>query len=207
MKVHPAPRKRNITLRYDVSSTLSEATALAACRQKKLRRLPHIFAKVLELPFRSDADVSIQETADSFRFVVSTDEEEVGADARAQTVEIYPGVTKIVIRGNGDVDFAAGGLELDVWRFRLPAETMPEMATAGYSDGELVVTVPKDANFEGLDGGDDEGGVWGGLARKSFDSHLRSSLKTSCHCLTEEDVLVCQVDVELILSEPKGIAG
>lgn len=162
MKVHPAPRKRNITLRYDVASTLSEATALAACRQKKLRRLPHIFAKVLELPFRSDADVSIQETADSFRFVVSTDEEEVGADARAQTVEIYPGVTKIVIRGNGDVDFAAGGLELDVWRFRLPAATMPEMATAGYSDGELVVTVPKDANFEGLDAGGDEGGVWGG---------------------------------------------
>ncbi|KAL3517591.1 hypothetical protein ACH5RR_020180 [Cinchona calisaya] len=141
MKVHPVPRKRNITLRYDIASTISQANALA-CRQKKLRRLPHIFAKVIELPFYSDADVSIEETSDYLKFVVATDD--VGDDVRAHTLEIYPGVTKILIREN---DVAGGSLvddlELDLWRFRLPASTRPELATAAYVDGELVVTVPK----------------------------------------------------------------
>jgi len=159
MKIHPAPRKRNITIRYDVASTnLSESTALA-CRQKKLRRLPHIFAKVLVLPFHSDADVSIQETPDYFRFVVTTDEDDIGGDVRAETVEIHPGVTKIVIRGSEVGGFEEDGLGLDVWRFRLPESTVPEMATAAYAGGELVVTVPKDANFDDVDSGDD---VWGG---------------------------------------------
>ncbi|KAG6415105.1 hypothetical protein SASPL_122507 [Salvia splendens] len=48
MKVHPAPRKSNITLRYDVTSLLAQANG---CRQKKLRWLAHIFAKILELRF------------------------------------------------------------------------------------------------------------------------------------------------------------
>lgn len=37
---------------------------------------------------------------------------------------------------------------------------MPEMATSGYTDGELAVEVLKDASYEGLDG-DDEEGVFG----------------------------------------------
>ncbi|KAL6978544.1 hypothetical protein U1Q18_020212 [Sarracenia purpurea var. burkii] len=160
MKVHPAPKKRNITLRYDIASALSEANALA-CRQKKLRRLPHIFAKVLELPFHSDADVLIEETSGCFRFVVNT--EDVGGDVRAQTVEIYPGVTKIVIRGRGTngLNFSVDELELDMWRFRLPASTRPELARAAYNDGELTVTVPKDANLDDSDVDDDEEEVWG----------------------------------------------
>ncbi|GFZ19705.1 hypothetical protein Acr_28g0004100 [Actinidia rufa] len=153
MKVHPAPKKRNITLRYDVASALSEA------KQKKLRRLPHIFAKVLELPFHADADVSVQETSDRFRFVVNTDDIG-GEDIRAHTIEIYPGVTKIVIRGTEVLDLAVGELELDMWRFRLPSSTKPELATAAYSDGELVVTVPKDVSFGGSDVDDGEE-VWG----------------------------------------------
>lgn len=162
MKVHPAPRKRNITLRYDIASSLSQANALA-CRQKKLRRLPHIFAKVLELPFHSDADVSIEETADHLKFVVPTDD--VGDDVRAHTLEIYPGVTKILIREN---DVAGGGLlldelELDFWRFRLPASTRPELATAAYVDGELVVTVPKGRGDE--DVGEAETGAIGGAGQ------------------------------------------
>ncbi|KVI06415.1 hypothetical protein Ccrd_015226 [Cynara cardunculus var. scolymus] len=60
MKVHPAPNKRNITVRYDFGSQSNAAATI--CHQKKLRRLPHIFAKVLELPFYADADVSIEET-------------------------------------------------------------------------------------------------------------------------------------------------
>ncbi|MCE0481979.1 hypothetical protein HAX54_040257 [Datura stramonium] len=145
MKVHPVPRKRNITLRYDIASALSQANALVG-RQKKLRRLPHIFAKVLELPFNSDADVSIEETTDSLRFVIPTDD--AGDNIRAHTVEIYPGVTKIVIRGDNVLDSSVGEFELDLWRFRLPPSTLPELATADFADGELVVTVPKDPDEE-----------------------------------------------------------
>ncbi|KAL3531328.1 hypothetical protein ACH5RR_010650 [Cinchona calisaya] len=164
MKVHPVPRKRNITLRYDIASTLSQANAAlgGACRQKKLRKLPHIFAKVLELPFHSDADVSIEETSDFLKFVVATDD--VRDDVRAHTLEIYPGITKILIREN---DAVAGSfvdeLELDLWRFRLPASTRPELATAAYVDGELVVTVPKGV-AEDVDEADD--GDIGGGARQ-----------------------------------------
>ncbi|KAK3001337.1 hypothetical protein RJ639_021617 [Escallonia herrerae] len=158
MKVHPAPKKRNITLRYDIASTLSQSNSLTG-RQKKLRRLPHIFAKVLELPFHSDADVLVQETPDSLRFVAATDD--IGAaDIRAHAVEICPGVTKIIVRGSNFLDPCLDELELDVWRFRLPVATRPELATAAYGDGELVVTVPKGIN-EDDDGGD--GGLSVGL--------------------------------------------
>ncbi|XP_076919593.1 uncharacterized protein LOC143580469 [Bidens hawaiensis] len=134
MKVHPTPPNRNITLRYD-------ADAAVTGRQKKLRRLPHIFAKVLELPFYSD--VSVEETANSFKFVVDTDDD-IGTDIAAHTIEIVPGVTKIVVRGVRLIgSFEVNEVELKVWRFRLPAYTHPELATAAFSDGELVVTVPK----------------------------------------------------------------
>ncbi|XP_004242529.1 uncharacterized protein [Solanum lycopersicum] len=126
MKVHPV-----------TSNVLSPANG-SVCRKKKLRRLPHIFAKVLELPFHSDSDVSIHETSDSLRFVIPTDD--VGDNIRAHIVEIYPGVTKIVIRADNVFD---SSLDLDLWRFRLPATTLPELASARFSDGELVVTVPK----------------------------------------------------------------
>ncbi|KAJ8527249.1 hypothetical protein K7X08_029726 [Anisodus acutangulus] len=148
MKVHP------VTLQNDIISTFSPA-----CRQKKLRRLPHIFAKVLELPLHSDADVSIEETSDSLRFVITTDD--IRDNIRAHIVEIYPGVTKIVIRGDNVFDSSLPGLELDLWRFRLPAVTVPELATADYSDGELVVTVPKGADDDG--GGDGDIGGAGRL--------------------------------------------
>ncbi|XAR61191.1 hypothetical protein NMG60_11034824 [Bertholletia excelsa] len=163
MKVHPVPKKRNITLRYDIASTLAEANALT-CRQKKLRRLPHIFAKVLELPFCSDADVFVEETSDCFRFIIDTDE--IGDDIRAHTIEIFPGVTKIVIRETDVLDLSMDELELDMWRFRLPPSTRPELASAEYSDGELVVTVPKDVGFDGSDAeevwGEGNGGIGAG---------------------------------------------
>ncbi|KAK9281705.1 hypothetical protein L1049_004609 [Liquidambar formosana] len=155
MKVHPTPKKRNIALRYDVASTLSEATRLAFNKQKKLRRLPHIFAKVLELPFHSDADVSVEETPDSLRFAAPTDG--VGDDVHAHSVEIYPGVTKIVMRGNNLLDLSLDELALDMWRFRLPPCSRPEMASAAYRDGELVVIVPKGAVSEEEEDGDDVG--------------------------------------------------
>ncbi|XP_076946758.1 uncharacterized protein LOC143618418 [Bidens hawaiensis] len=129
MKVHPAPDRRNTTVHYNQPNPTD-------CRQKNLRRLPHIFAKVLELPFYSDADVTVHETPESLRFVVDTDDHNIIAAAHA--IEIYPGVTKVVVGGG------AHEMEIDVWRFRLPECTVPELATASFSHGELVVVVPKE---------------------------------------------------------------
>ncbi|KAF7806866.1 nodulin 22 [Senna tora] len=153
MKVHPVPRKRNITIQYDVNARnpISEAQALLGLANKKLRRLPHVFSRVLELPFRSDADVSVEESPDFFRFVAETDG--IG-DVQAHTVEIHPGVTKIVVRESGSVELLLDELELDLWRFRLPESTRPELASAVFVDGELVVTVPK--GEEELGNGEDE---------------------------------------------------
>ncbi|KAL8485231.1 hypothetical protein ACS0TY_027507 [Phlomoides rotata] len=113
---------------------------------KKLRRLPHVFSKVLELPFRSDADVAVEEGPNFFRFVVKI---MVGPDAvvgnvRAHAVEIHPGVIKIVVRNdNKHVKLPLDELEIDTWRFRLPSSTLPKLATAVFVDGKLTVMVPK----------------------------------------------------------------
>lgn len=122
MKVHPAP--------------------------SRLQKLPHVFAKVLQLPFHSDAEVSVQETSESFLFTATTDDMSL-QNVRAHVIEIYPGVMKVVIRemeGGGD-DFLLDEYELDLWRFRLPASSRPEMATAKCFAGELVITVPKSMNL------------------------------------------------------------
>ncbi|KAK1428307.1 hypothetical protein QVD17_17139 [Tagetes erecta] len=155
MKVHPSSNKRNITVRYDFNSQSTAGASI--CRQKKLRRLPHIFGKLLELPFYSDADVSIHETSESLRFVVDTDDD-IGTDIAAHTVEICPGVIKVVVRNEGSCVASGVGVgdgDLSLWRFRLPEYTQAELATAAFSDGELVVTVPKDVNLQRNEG------VWG----------------------------------------------
>ncbi|KAH6769911.1 heat shock protein [Perilla frutescens var. hirtella] len=115
---------------------------------KKLRKLPHVFGKVLELPFRSDADVAVEEGPDFFRFVVKikVDGGAAVGDVRAHAVEIHPGVIKIVVRNDHKlscVELFLDKLELDTWRFRLPSSSLPELATAAFFDGKLVVTVPK----------------------------------------------------------------
>ncbi|GJR08013.1 hypothetical protein Tco_0790665 [Tanacetum coccineum] len=134
MKIHPSPHTHNTTVRHTTSH-----------RTKKLRRLPHIFEKVLELPFLPDADVSIYETSDSLKFVVDTDfDDDLG---RIDTVEICAGVIKVVVSCGG----IGGEMEVDeLWRFRLPGYTLPELATARFGGGELVVTVPKEAVDEGV---------------------------------------------------------
>ncbi|CAN6181394.1 unnamed protein product [Urochloa humidicola] len=157
MRVHPAPRKRTIAVQR-----CAAAAAGGALGGKKLRRLPHIFAKVLELPFAADADVSVEEDAAALRFVAAAVDGFSPAGARAHAVEIHPGVTKVVVRdlspgiggAHDDDDDGAAAFELDRWRFRLPPCTLPAMATATYAEGELVVIVPKGA---GPDDGDGDG--------------------------------------------------
>ncbi|XP_065863288.1 uncharacterized protein [Euphorbia lathyris] len=149
MKVHPMPKKRNnITIQYyfndPAAGNINNRRDPGS--HKKLRRLPHIFSRVLELPFRSDADVSVEENPDCFRFVAETDN--IG-EVRAHTIEIHPGVVKIVIRPNGYLELSSlDDLELDMWRFRLPESTRPELASAILTDGELIVTVPKGGEVE-----------------------------------------------------------
>lgn len=137
MKVHPSTKKRN-TLRSQ-HAVVSSASSNA----KKLWRLPHVFANVLELPLRSDTDVAVEETPHSFRFIASA--KGIPNGVRAHAIEILPGMTRIVIKGIDDSELMVGQLHLglDRWRFRLPAWTKPAMATAVCSGGKLVVTVPK----------------------------------------------------------------
>ncbi|KAF2325216.1 hypothetical protein GH714_025358 [Hevea brasiliensis] len=116
---------------------------------KKLKRLPHVFARVLELPFNSDAEVFVQETKECFRFVANGGDITITDDFQAHVIEILPGVTKIAIRGAQSVDRASvEDLDIDMWRFRLPTTTFPKMTSARCIGGQLVVTVPKTLNFE-----------------------------------------------------------
>ncbi|XP_047937851.1 uncharacterized protein LOC125185368 [Salvia hispanica] len=115
----------------------------------KLRKLPHVFGKVLELPFRSDADVAVEEGPDFFRFIAKA--KVSGGVVRAHAVEIHPGVIKIVVRNDDHklnssscgVELFIDKLELDTWRFRLPSSALTELSTAAIGDGKLVVKVPK----------------------------------------------------------------
>ncbi|KAL3578177.1 hypothetical protein D5086_019681 [Populus alba] len=163
MKVHPLPKKRNnITIQFYDHRGDPLVSSSGGSQHKKLRRLPHIFSRVLELPFRSDADVSVEENPDCFRFVAETDNN-IG-EVRAHTVEIYPGVTKIVIRPNGYLELSPlDDLELDMWRFRLPETTRPELARAVLADGELIVTVPKGEEVEDEGNGNNNNGEFRGV--------------------------------------------
>ena len=156
MKVHPLPRKRNIAVRNNPNSrnSLEDQSLL---NHKKLRRLPHVFSRVLELPFRSDADVLVEENPDCFRFIAETDGN-ISDGVRAHAVEIHPGVIKIVVRETSSLEMTMDELELDMWRFRLPETTRPELASAAFVDGELIVTVPKGNEENSDDGGGD---IWG----------------------------------------------
>ncbi|KAK3042167.1 hypothetical protein RJ639_001287 [Escallonia herrerae] len=105
MKVHPVATKRNITARDAIDST-QPRNLMEGSAPKRLRRLPHVFSKVLELPFPSDADVSIEDGPECIRFVAAIGDDAVGGGVRARAVEIHDGVTKVVIRGGGG--FAVG---------------------------------------------------------------------------------------------------
>ncbi|KAL9327917.1 hypothetical protein ACSQ67_002920 [Phaseolus vulgaris] len=129
-------RKRNVATENQLNA-LSEAETAAA---KKLRRLPHVFTRVLQLPIPADADVSLHEAPNCFRFVAETPEL---AHVEAHIVQIHPGMTKVVVRETVSLRFPFEDLRLDVWRIRLPDSTRPDLTTAVVVGGTLVVTVPK----------------------------------------------------------------
>ncbi|XP_061976092.1 uncharacterized protein LOC133697503 isoform X2 [Populus nigra] len=179
MKVHPLPKKRNnITIQFYNHRGDPLVSSSGGSQHKKLRRLPHIFSRVLELPFRSDADVSVEENPDCFRFVAETDNN-IG-EVRAHTVEIYPGVTKIVIRPNGYLELSPlDDLELDMWRFRLPETTRPELASAVLADGELIVTVPKGEEVEEEGNGNNNNGEF----RDAYASFAQLVISGNASCI------------------------
>ncbi|KAJ0264735.1 Heat shock protein [Hirschfeldia incana] len=157
MRVHPILNNNNNTL---IHHHLHNPTRGPG---KNLRRLPHIFNRVLELPLRSEADVSVEERHDCFRFVAETEGLcGGGGEMRAYVVDIHPGITKIVVRTNGlSLGLSLDELELDVWRFRLPETTRAELVTVVCVDGVLIVTVPKMVSEEDDDG--DGGGFGQGI--------------------------------------------
>lgn len=70
---------------------------------------------------------------------------------------------QVVVRPNGSLELVPlDQLELDMWRFRLPQSTRPELASAVYVDGELIVTVPKEEDGDEEELEDGGGEVWGG---------------------------------------------
>ncbi|GAB4851075.1 hypothetical protein Ancab_030373 [Ancistrocladus abbreviatus] len=145
------PAKPNIS---EISNSVPLNLPMSAnTPNKKLLRLPHIFSKVLELPFNSDADVQIEDSPECLRFVARTDYD-LG-EVRAHIVEVYPELKKVVIskRGsNGSLGselLLTDEMELDVWRFRLPAEARLELAKAVYGGGKLVVIMPKTVGGSG----------------------------------------------------------
>ena len=64
---------------------------------KKLKRMPHLFTRVLELPFHAETPVSVVESRDSYRFEVRLPGLHVG-DVKVEVLEIVPGATKILVR-------------------------------------------------------------------------------------------------------------
>lgn len=141
MRVLPLSTKRNLTLILNDHNPPMDQSG-----PRKLRRLPHVFGKVLQLPFRSDADVIIEDSPDAIRFIAEIEEFDFSGarnNVRAHAVEIHPGVTKIVIRNGEMGELLVDQLRVDVWRYRLPAVALPELVTAVFVDGELIVTVPK----------------------------------------------------------------
>lgn len=125
-------------------NSVSEAETILGCftnnNNNKLRRLPHVFSKILQLPLPSDADVSVEEHPNCFRFVAETNS--LG-HVETHTLHIHPGVTKIIVRATHSLQFSLDDLNPHIWRLRLPESIIPELATAVFVDGELVVTVPK----------------------------------------------------------------
>ncbi|KAK9671939.1 hypothetical protein RND81_12G065300 [Saponaria officinalis] len=157
--------KRNFSAYSHHQDRLEPNTIMGST--KKLRRLPHVFGKVLELPFKSDEDVYVEERSECLKFVASANSGVVGGGIHV--VELHPGIVKVVVRKRGSSSqMTIDEVEIDVWRFRLPMNACPELATVVYERGQMVVTVPKNVMVE-------KGGK-GGNCRPGFRGNIGSLL-------------------------------
>lgn len=110
---------------------------------RKLKRMPHLFTRTLELPFQADTVVKVAESRDSYTFAAWLPG--LGArNVKVEVLEIVPGATKVVLRGlECLLPSNADDLEVDLWRFRLPPSTIPEGSVAIFQQEVLSVTIPK----------------------------------------------------------------
>ncbi|XP_024366643.1 uncharacterized protein [Physcomitrium patens] len=115
----------------------NNAVAAPSLSLTKLKRMPHLFTRVLELPLHAETPVKVFELRDFFLFEVQLSELAVG-DVKVEVLEIVPGATKVLVRG---VEPTSPVVEF--WRFRLPPTTLPEKSAASYDRGTLSVTIPK----------------------------------------------------------------
>ncbi|MCO5579448.1 hypothetical protein L7F22_033303 [Adiantum nelumboides] len=116
-------------------------------RTKQLKRLPHVFCKWLELPFADDTNVEIEESRESYKFVVRQ-EGLSESDVVAEAVEIVPGAVKVMLRGqeriramlvkNGGIDGGASN-----WRARLPPSAKTEAIMSSYAQGVITISIAK----------------------------------------------------------------
>ncbi|MCO5601760.1 hypothetical protein L7F22_055885 [Adiantum nelumboides] len=140
--VEKSPRN---SVRYDIGQALRQAGVLSPQPLKRLRRLPHIFSRTLELPVRSDSRVEVQEDSSAFTFKVALPSPLPALDRiRAQIIHIIPGITMVCVAGVQLVTAHLEELDIPLWRIRLPESSLPEASTAACDgDGLLVLTVPK----------------------------------------------------------------
>ncbi|GAB2210248.1 hypothetical protein Droror1_Dr00015511 [Drosera rotundifolia] len=129
------------------SMTQITTTTNTTTNPRKLRRLPHIFTKTLELPLSADADITLEQHPN---FLLYTSSPSPSHHVTAHVIQLHPGLTKLVVLlANGTVDDGLG----DVMRLRLPEGAVPELATAAVREGMLVVKVPMKKGGERWDRG------------------------------------------------------
>ncbi|KAL4558252.1 hypothetical protein LXL04_036450 [Taraxacum kok-saghyz] len=84
---------------------------------------------------------------DCFQFTSNIEDNTFGDQVRVHVVKIHPEVTKVVIRGRNSMGKEVGlwldKLEVNVWRYRLPETTQPELVTSVIVGKKLIVTVLK----------------------------------------------------------------
>jgi len=66
---------------------------------KKLKRMPHLFTRVLELPLHAETPVRVVESRDCYLFQVRLSGVHVVEDVKVEVVEIVPGATNVLVRG------------------------------------------------------------------------------------------------------------
>ncbi|KAJ7566348.1 hypothetical protein O6H91_02G098100 [Diphasiastrum complanatum] len=136
-------KRRNRDILYDITSSLSSGPIPTVnATLKKLRRMPHVFPRVLELPFNADAPVEIYENEVSYKFAMLYPGL-IAQNIRTHVIEIVPGAVKLVVEGIQGLRGTLEQREAYSWRFRLPASTIPEASVALYERNILIVIVPK----------------------------------------------------------------